>query len=72
MAIILAITFIACHPNSAVCSGNFALAGKLVPRWVLMAVEIRVFLAVDAFCQKPGTTLAFARMLSLSPAATSS
>jgi hypothetical protein len=35
---------------------------------VLMAVEIRVFLAVDAFRQKPGTVLAVAWMLFLSPA----
>lgn len=35
---------------------------------MLMAVEIRVFLAVDAFSQKSGTVLAFAWMLILSPA----
>jgi hypothetical protein len=31
-----------------------------------MAVEIRVFLAVDAFCQKSGTVLASSGMLVLS------
>jgi hypothetical protein len=38
------------------------------PIGVLMAVEIRVFLAMDAFSQKSGMVLAFTWMLSLSPA----
>ena len=36
--------------------------------WLLMAVEIRVFLAVDAFCQKSGRVLAFAEDVGLSHA----
>jgi hypothetical protein len=34
---------------------------------VMMAVEIRVFLAMAAFSQKAGTVFAFARRLCLSP-----
>jgi hypothetical protein len=40
----------------------------IVIEQLLMAVEIRVFLAVDAFPQNSGTVLAFSWMLFLSPA----
>jgi hypothetical protein len=39
-----------------------------IDRELLMAVENRVILAVDAFWQKSGMDLASSRMLSISPA----